>query len=396
MERTRTTGISIEAGCRIIDKRYKGQRIYARLGEVSQEEAEAYLAKRINEVRAAKLFGESPRRTFREAAMKHLLEEKQRLAQKFGISSDGALRPKGQKQLDDKARHLKLLDRFVGHLALDEICDDTLESFISQRYHDGVAAKTVRLSLEQVRRILNKAARTWRKNNQPWLRLQPPVITMPKGEPRAPFPITRAEERALFSELPLHLADMCLFKVNTGLREAEVCELRWEWERKLDEGISVFLIPPAHHKGGDYNRYRLVVPNSIVRAVVEAQRGKHPEFVFVSPKSGKPLKRINNNPFRAARKAVGITQCRVHDLKHTFGERLQAAGVSHEHKQILLGHRLESITTHYSMPRIQELLDAAEKVVGVVDSASLVRVVGGSGEKSHANLTQQAKATRFA
>ena len=273
MERTRTTGISIEAGCRIIDKRYKGQRIYARLGEVSQEEAEAYLAKRINEVRAAKLFGESPRRTFREAAMKHLLEEKQRLAQKFRISSDGGLRPKGQKQLDDKARHLKLLDRFVGHLALDEICDDTLEPFISQRHHDGVAAKTVRLSLEQVRRILNKAARTWRKNNQPWLRLQPPVITMPKGEPRAPFPITRAEERALFSELPLHLADMCLFKVNTGLREAEVCELRWEWERKLDDGISVFLIPPAHHKGGDYNRYRLVVPNSIARAVIEAQRG---------------------------------------------------------------------------------------------------------------------------
>ena len=34
----------------------------------------------------------------------------------------------------------------------------------------------------------------------------------------------------LFSELPQHLAKMALFKVNTGCREHEVCDLRWEWE----------------------------------------------------------------------------------------------------------------------------------------------------------------------
>jgi len=38
----------------------------------------------------------------------------------------------------------------------------------------------------------------------------------------------------------------------------------------------------------------------------------------------------------------------VHDLKHTFGRRLRAAGVSFEDRQDLLGHRSGRITTHYS------------------------------------------------
>jgi integrase len=185
------------------------------------------------------------------------------------------------------------------------------------------------------------------------------------------------EQRELFSRLPQPVADMCLFKVNTGLREDEVCGLRWEWEVRLEQGMSVFAIPPAAHKGGDYEHYRLVVLNSVARAVIEAHRGKHREFVFVSKRTGKPLKCINNNPFQRAREAAGVRHCRVHDLKHTFGERLKAAGVPLELRQVLLGHRNENITTHYSMPRVRELLEAAERVVEVRDSSSVVRVIGG-------------------
>jgi integrase len=83
---------------------------------------------------------------------------------------------------------------------------------------------------------LNKAAREWRGQDtrHPWLRQMPPRLRLPKGQTRPPFPLSREEERRLFSKLPKHLAEMCLFKVNTGLREAEVCGLRWEWERKID------------------------------------------------------------------------------------------------------------------------------------------------------------------
>jgi len=52
----------------------------------------------------------------------------------------------------------------------------------------------------------------------------------------------------------------------------------------------------------------------------------------------------------------------VHDLKHTFGRRLRAAGVSLETRKVLLGHKSGDITTHYSAPEIAELLEAANRV----------------------------------
>jgi hypothetical protein len=53
---------------------------------------------------------------------------------------------------------------------------------------------------------------------------------------------------------------------------------------------------------------------------------------------------------------------RIHDLKHTFGRRLRAAGVSFEDRQDLLGYSSGRITTHYSAAEIGNLIAAANKV----------------------------------
>ena len=58
---------------------------------------------------------------------------------------------------------------------------------------------------------------------------------------------------------------------------------------------------------------------------------------------------------------AGLAQVRVHDLKHTFGRRLRAAGVSFEDRQDLLGHRSGRITTHYSAAELSRLIEAAEQ-----------------------------------
>jgi len=49
-----------------------------------------------------------------------------------------------------------------------------------------------------------------------------------------------------------------------------------------------------------------------------------------------------------------------HDLKHTFGRKLQAVGVQLETRKVLLGHRNGDITTYYSAPELEELLNAAK------------------------------------
>ena len=51
-----------------------------------------------------------------------------------------------------------------------------------------------------------------------------------------------------------------------------------------------------------------------------------------------------------------------HDLKHTYGHRLRVAGIGFEDRKVLLGHKSEHVTTHYSAPEIGALIEASEKV----------------------------------
>ena len=65
---------------------------------------------------------------------------------------------------------------------------------------------------------------------------------------------------------------------------------------------------------------------------------------------------------RKARQAVGFLQVPMLDLKHTFGRRLRAAGVSFEDRQDLLGQRSRRITTQYSAAELSRLIEAANRV----------------------------------
>ena len=142
--------------------------------------------------------------------------------------------------------------------------------------------------------------------------------------------------------------------------QKRVCNLLWEWEVPIAElGTSAFIIPEERVKNGEE---RLLVLNRAANSVVEEVRGEHPEYVFTY--RGQPITAMNNTGWQNARKRVDLSLVRVHDLKHTFGRRLRAAGVSFEDRQDLLGHKSGRITTHYSTAELENLITAANKVCG--------------------------------
>ena len=142
-----------------------------------------------------------------------------------------------------------------------------------------MSATTINRSLEIVRTILNRAARSYRDpDGRPWLESMPPLITMLADTPRPAYPITWKEQDTLFRKLPTHLARMALFAVNTGVRDSNVCGLQWTWEVPVPEvGRSVFVIPPEAFKT---KRPHVVIPNDIAWSIVQKQRGAHPIWVF--------------------------------------------------------------------------------------------------------------------
>jgi integrase len=249
-------------------------------------------------------------------------------------------------------------DRWRAGDSLHEIAR-LFDRYISARKKE-VKPGTINRDLAVVRRILNLAARSWREENgQGWLDSPPLLQQVPDENPRKPYPLNWDEQVQLLQELPKHLAEMVLFKVNTGTRQKEVCELRWEWEYAIPElDTSIFIVPAAYVKN---KADRIIVLNTVAAQVLESRRKSHKTHVFSY--RGKPLQRMNNSAWRKARQRAELSTLRVHDLKHTFGRRLRAAGVSFEDRQDLLGHKSGRITTHYSPAEISNLIEATNRVV---------------------------------
>jgi len=371
-----------------IEKVVNGRSIYESCGTSDPIEAERYLARRLEEIRQATVYGVRPDRIFRIAATKYLNENQH----KASIVSDAYM--------------LQSLDPFVGEVPLSKLYDGTLQPYIAARRASGIKSKSINNALSIVRRILNLAARKWRdEHGLTWLETPPLISMLHTHDARRPYPLSWEEQTALLQELPDHLAKMALFNVNTGTREQEVCHLRWDWEIEVPElDTCVFLIPEdfggrTKNSGVKNGEDRLVVLNDVARSVVESCRGKHPERVFTY--EGKPVGRMNNSAWEKARirtamkmyvdsgKVIpaellregqrgtlitgelkqfmesampGLANVRVHDLKHTFGRRLRATGAPLETRKALLGHKNGDITSHYSAPEIDELLEASNRV----------------------------------
>ncbi len=321
-----------------INKKVNGRRISESTGSGSLEEAERYLVRRLEQIRQASVYGVRPKRTFREAATKCLLENQH----KASIHIDAA--------------NIRFLDKFIGSLPLDRIHMGSLQPYVDSRRKDGVKTRTINHGLQVVRRILNLATEWLDEYGLTWLAVAPKIRLFSELDKQPPYPLDQEEQTRLFNELPIHLRQMALFAVNTGCRDQEICNLQWQWEVQFN-GSSVFIIPGEFVKN---RQDRLVVLNDIARSVINQVRGMHPKYVFTY--LGKPTTRMLNSAWLKARARVGLPKVRVHDLKHTFGRRLRAAGVSFEDRQDLLGHRSSRITTHYSKVELDNLIQAANKI----------------------------------
>lgn len=354
MGRKRTSGLFKKRSIWQIDKQVLGVRIRESTGTDNLVEAEFILAKRIEQTRQSILYGTRLQHTFKEAAKRYLKEYQHKVS------------------IKEDERWVHLLEPFIGHLPLASIHRGTLQAYIDKRKRDGVKNRTINAPLQVVRHILNLAAGEWMDDNGlTWLASAPKIRLLAEDDKRNTYPLNWDEQERIFNLLPDYLQEMALFKVNTGCRDQEVCQLRWEWEIRIPElATSVFLIPKQSTHEGKRRRNvkngedRLVVLNNIAYGVIERQRGKGTVYVFPSPTLGdaKPCYSLNNRAWKDARVKAGLPQVRIHDLKHTFGRRLRAAGVSLEDRQDLLGHTSERITTHYSAAEVKNLIAAANKV----------------------------------
>ena len=110
------------------------------------------------------------------------------------------------------------------------------------------------------------------------------------------------------------------------------------------------------------------------------------DYIFLNPKTGKPLGSIKDS-FKRALKKAGIKDFTFHDLRHTFASHLVMNGVDLYVVQRLLGHSTIELTQRYAHLDPRQFKEAIGKLE---KSSLLLNDIGyNKGSQNGTNLAHQ-------
>lgn len=271
-----------------------GERVRQTAETTDRNQAQEYHDKLKSEAWRVFKLGDRPNHTWDEAAHRWLMEKKH-------------LRSIKNTQIVIAWWH-----QFFRGMLLRDVTREVIQAALDTKAGQWKPG-TVKRNLEILGAILNRAAREWE-----WLDHVPRKPQYPKVQRRVRW-LTPAEMQRLLQHLPEATAEMARFALATGLRRNNVLRLEWS---QVDAARRVCWIYGDQAKAGKDIHVSL---NETALAVLERQRGKHPQFVFVG-KRGKPQTQIYAEGWKAALEAAGIKNFRWHDLRHTWASWLAQEG----------------------------------------------------------------------
>lgn len=277
--------------------------------------------------------GKKPRYTWQDAVVKYLLES----SHKRTHTRDKAI--------------FAWLHPTLGGRHLDEI-DRTLIDRIKFQRAEIASKATANRYLALIRTVLRKAWREWE-----WLDRVPTVTLFRESSGRVRY-LTPEQFARLHGELPPHLADMAMFSVMTGMRQANVKGLRWA---DVDLRARHVRVAGEAFKNGKPQGFPL---NEAAMAVLHKRIGQ--DTVFVFSYRGKPVVNVSTKAWWAALERAGIEDFRWHDLRHTFATWHRQAGTPTHELQMLGGWLTRAMVDRYAHIAPEGLQHASSRLDNVL------------------------------
>jgi integrase len=280
------------------------------------------------------------------------------------------------------ARHL---EPHFGDAPLDRIGADQVRAYIQSKTRDGYARQSILNQLNFLSGVFRHAVqRGWAASN-PVAAVEKPRSDGRDGDVRSGSGRGRGgDPRGARRRLRGHDRALYLTAAMTGLRQGELIGLRWldvDWTarrlRVRQTRVRGRLGTPKSRRGSR----AVPLADRVARELeLHFQRSGYQDdedLVFPHPQTGHPLdpSRLLRR-FKKALRAAGVREVRFHDLRHTFGTRMAAAGVPLRTLQEWMGHRDFATTLVYAdyQPddrREAELVERAFDGLGTVSGTEL-------------------------
>lgn len=261
----------------------------------------------------------------------------------------------------------------LGHLPvskyLDELTLHDLERYKREREAQGISQQTIKHSLNTIRGAWKYARRLGYQVSD----LEFPVIKVPKYKLRY---LSEEEEKRLLAELDprrdtrglppfeerhedlkqamIDCYDLVVMLLDTGARYSEIAKIEW---RQINlESQEIYLWRPKVQ-----NETVLYMTERVREILVRRKHQPQGHWVFQNKKGGP--RNYASIAIRKALRRAGLTDCRIHTLRHTLASRLVQNGLSVYEVREILGHTDIKTTMRYAHLEQRQVASKARNVL---------------------------------
>jgi len=250
---------------------------------------------------------------------------------------------------------LKRLKSVAGDCALTSITPQHLDRYKAKRLVE-VSPVSVNVELRALRAIMNVALRWKLLQSNPFAGMQ--LVRTPE---RTPSYLSKDDFQKLVSLVKDHwLREVIVFAVLTGMRRAEIVNLRWD-DVDLTRRL-IYVQSDASFKTKQGKR-RVIPIGDVAYHLLSSKLGKTAgEYVFLH-RGRRIAESWLSHKFKHCVRSAGLPdRLHFHSLRHTFASWLVQDGVSLYEVQKLLGHSSISVTQVYSHLQPEQLHETVNRL----------------------------------
>lgn len=250
----------------------------------------------------------------------------------------------------------------MGRITLTQLQPQQYQQFVNGLKKKGLSSKTIKNVTGAIHKALQQAVKNGMIARNP---ADEPDI--PRVESKEKHPLEGEQISTFLSAIKGNRFEQLFFvDLYTGMRIGEIIGLRWKdidfkaCEIRIVQQIRPdgSIDEPKHHK----KRTIVVAPSviAVLKQLRREQKVHDPNGLVFCYEDGRslPHSTVQHN-FKRIAKSIGLPDCSIHDLRHTFATECIRKGIDPKTVSVMMGHADAKITLNVYTHATSEMQKAA-------------------------------------